>query len=420
MKNLKRYIQVLFFVILVPTLSCKDKPEPHANGDVLVLTGAKIFPDPVSVPIVDGVVIVREGKIAAVGKKDELSIPKGAKVLDCKGLFMTAGFWNSHIHFIEPKWQNVDSIPAQKLTGQLQEMLTQYGFTYVFDVSNLDLKNVLTLKRRINSGEVQGPHIFTTGSPFTPPNGSPFYVEPLQLPEMESPEQAANHVKNQIEMGADGTKMWSASPDGEKIVYMPIEIGKAGVDMAHQLGKPVFAHPSNNEGVQTAIDCGVDILTHVSPDDRKTWDPEMIEAMIQGNMAVIPTLKLYKWDLERFGIEPENHPLIQTAVQQASDFSKAGGEILFGMDTGYMNDYGTLEELQLMQLAGMDFVKILASMTTAPAKRFGYGEQTGKIHEGMDADIVLLSHDPSADVTALSKVVHTLKSGKIIYSKSTE
>lgn len=415
MKKMKQYIRVLICMALI--LSCKDKPEQVAEGDVLVLSGAKIFADPVSAPIIEGVVIIKDGKIAAVGKEGELSIPKGAKVLDCKGLFMTAGFWNSHVHFIEPKWQNVDSIPAHELTGQLQEMLSQYGFTYAFDVSNLDLKNVMTLKQRIASDEVQGPHIFTTGSPFTPPNGSPFYVEPLQLPEMESAEQAADHVKEQIEMGADGIKMWSASPDGEKIVYMPIEIGKAGVEMAHKLGKPVFAHPSNNAGVQTALDCGVDILTHVSPDDRKAWSPELIEAMIATDMAVIPTLKLYKWDLEKFGIETENNPLIQTAVQQASDFSKAGGEILFGMDTGYMTDYGTLEELQLMQLAGMDFGKILASMTTAPAGRFGHGERTGKIQEGMDADIVLLSHDPSADVTALSKVVQALKGGQTIYKK---
>ncbi len=413
----KSIIRILPISLLAVQISCKDRSSSgDSRAEIIVLRGAKIYPSPTEAPIENGIVIIQDGVIEMVGKNDEVDIPEKSKVIDCKGLFMTAGFWNSHIHFHEQQWQKADSIPAELLTSQFQEMLTQYGFTYAFDISNIDIENVLTLESRIDNGEVKGPHILTTGAPFTPPEGSPFYVEPYTLPEMQTPEQAANHVKRQIQKGADGTKMWSASPDGKKIVYMPMEIGKAGVQMAHELGKPVFAHPTNNKGVQTAIACGVDILAHVSPEDREPWSQETIDAMLQNNIAVIPTLKLYKWDLERFGIETENHPLITTAIQQVRDFNNAGGEILFGMDTGYMTDYNTNEELQLMQQAGMDFRQILASMTTAPAKRFGYVNKTGKISRGMEADIVLLSEDPSKNIEALSKVVYTLKRGNLIYS----
>lgn len=412
----KSIISIFLIVFVGLQISCKQNSFYKSNEvKITVLEGAKIYPSPTSKPIENGIVVIVDGKIESIGRLGEVKIPENAKIIDCKGLFMTAGFWNSHIHFHEQKWQKADSIPAEQLTVQFQEMLTQYGFTYAFDISNIDIENVLTLKHRVDIGEVKGPHLLTTGAPFTPPEGSPFYVEPYTLPEMESPEQAKQHVQEQIKKGAVGIKMWSASPDGEKIIYMPKEIGRAGVGAAHQLGKPVFAHPTNNAGVQRAIDCGVDILAHVSPEDRKPWSKEMIEMMLVNNMAVIPTLKLYKWDLERFNIQTDNHPLIMTAIQQVKDFNHAGGDILFGMDTGYMTDYDTKEELQLMHQAGMNFQEILASLTTAPAKRFGHKNKTGKIEPGLEADIILLSENPAINIEALAKVKYTLKKGQVIY-----
>lgn len=416
-KKIMSFKLLSFIMLLTLFASCKKKTVPVVDSnDILVLKGAKIYPSPSALPIEDGVVIIKNGVIESVGTAGETKIPADVEVMDCTGLYMTAGFWNNHIHFHEQKWQRADSIPTQQLTSQFQDMLTQYGFTYAFDISNIDIENVLTLKGRVDSGAVKGPHILTTGGPFTPPEGSPFYVEPYTLPEMESPQQAMEHVKGQIEKGASGTKMWSASPDGTKIIYMPLEIGRAGVAMAHELGKPVFAHPTNNAGVQRAIDCGVDILAHVSPEDRQPWSAEMIATMVSNNMALIPTLKLYQWDLERFGIETENHPLLTTAIQQVRDFNDAGGEILFGMDTGYMTDYGTKEEIELMERAGMGFPHILASLTTSPAKRFHHENKTGRIAPGMEADLVLLGEDPSIDSRALAKVKYTFKKGEIIYA----
>lgn len=68
-----------------------------------------------------------------------------------------------------------------------------------------------------------------------------------------------------------------------------------------------------------------------------------------------------------------------------------------------------------MMQAGMDFRQILASLTTAPAKRFGTSGKTGKSARGMDADIVLLAGDPATDVKNFSNVKYTIRQGKIIY-----
>src|SRR6266852_7328624 len=65
----------------------------------LALVGANIYPAPGAPVISNGIVIVRDGVIAAVGTRDDVSVRANADVLDCSGLSLTSGFWNSHVHF---------------------------------------------------------------------------------------------------------------------------------------------------------------------------------------------------------------------------------------------------------------------------------------------------------------------------------
>src|SRR5436305_470977 len=100
------------------------------------IVGATIYISPTEEPIRDGVVLIEDGRIAAVGSKASVAIPAGTETLDCSGMTMTAGFWNSHVHFFERKWANAETIPVAELGRQLQDMLTRYGFTNVFDLSS--------------------------------------------------------------------------------------------------------------------------------------------------------------------------------------------------------------------------------------------------------------------------------------------
>ncbi|HWG88939.1 MAG TPA: amidohydrolase family protein, partial [Candidatus Acidoferrales bacterium] len=56
-----------------------------------------------------------------------------------------------------------------------------------------------------------------------------------------------------------------------------------------------------------------------------------------------------------------------------------------------------------------------ASLTTAPAERLGFAKTTGRLANGMDADLVILDGDPAQDIMALSRVNLTIRKGKIIY-----
>ena len=84
------------------------------------------------------------------------------------------------------------------------------------------------------------------------------------------------------------------------------------------------------------------------------------------------------------------------------------------MDLGAV-DPDPAEEYQLMTQAGMDFRHILASLTTAPAERFGRSKELGRVAVGLKADLVVLKGDPSRNLQALTDVQYTLRDGKIIY-----
>ncbi len=415
---MKKRLPVLLLLLIhcAVFISPSVQAQNQAPSESLALTGAKIYTEPSAKPIPSGVVLIRNGKIVAVGDSKKIKIPKDSRVLDCKGLTLTAGFWNSHVHFTEEKWQNAAQLPAERIAQQMQEMLTRYGFAHVLDTGSVP-ENTLALRRRIEKENIAAPAIRQAGGSFVARDGTPFYLDPLKLPELSTPEQATKMVNQVLALGLEGIKIFAASPKrGKPPIVMPLDIAKAVVAAAHAQGKFVVAHPTNNAGVEVVIGAGVDILAHTTPDGGEVWNEEMVKRLKAHRVALIPTLRLWRFELERFGASAEvTTKFINTALQQLGAYSQAGGEILFGTDVGYMSIYSTADEYELMNKAGMSFGQILTALTTAPATRFGASQQTGKIAVGMDADIVVLAADPAVDVKALANVRYTLRQGKIIY-----
>src|ERR1700756_5894266 len=165
-------------LLVLPILSSPRPQEPEKRSPVkprLALVAGTIYPAPFQPPISSGVVLIEDGKIIAVGERAKLQFPPGVETIDCPGRTIVAGFWNSHVHFTEPKWENAANLPATQLTKQLQEMLTRYGFTSVVDTGSL-LPNTVAIRARIQSAQVSGPRILTAGSPLFPKEGIPYYV----------------------------------------------------------------------------------------------------------------------------------------------------------------------------------------------------------------------------------------------------
>ena len=412
---------ICFVLALLIAAAVASGQQRKADPSDLALVGGEVYTSPTAAPIDDAAVLVHDGKILAIGKRREIAIPDSDQIVDCTGKAITAGFWNSHVHFTEDAWNNAATAPADKLEQHMQEMLTRWGFTTVFDIGSFP-GDTLALRKRVDNGEVPGPKIYTTAGAIYPENGIPLYIPPAIASQIKPFEaatavDAARLAKQSLAMGGDGIKLFTGAIMGHgKVTPMPSDVAHAAVEVAHTAGKPVFAHPSNYVGTDNALAAGVDILAHTIPEEKAGWMPQELQRMKAQHTALIPTLTLWEVELEKQHASAEDErQFVQSGVSELKTYFDQGGTILFGTDVGYTQHYDTTEEYVLMAKSGMTWRDLLASLTTNPATFFKAG--AGQLAKGAAADLVVLSGDPASDVRNFAKVEYTIRAGKVIYKK---
>jgi imidazolonepropionase-like amidohydrolase len=392
-----------------------SRPTLRLAKGTLAIEHARIYISPSDPPIDDGTVLVRDGLIAAVGNR--IDVPSNATVVPCDHCVVTAGFWNAHVHFTEPKWAMAQWKSADTLDAQLSDMFLSRGFTTVIDLGS-NPADTLSVRRRIEKGELNGPYIYTAGTALYPPHGVPYYLREdmprwmvALLPTPEKPEDAQRIVRRNLNSGADLTKLFTGSWVARgKVLPMPVQIARAAVTTTHLNGKLVFAHPSNLAGTQVAIQSGVDVLAHAA-DDTRGVDAALLSSAIRQNVAMIPTLKMFAGTVAR---DPHYMDPICDEVRQ---FHQLGGTLIFGTDVGYMTDYSTDGEFVELGNSGLDWKDVLAMLTTNAAARLGVSNSKGTVTAGKLADLTILDADPAEGLTNFSRVRSVVRSGKVVWQR---
>lgn len=391
----------------------RDKhPVLHLPHGLIAVRGATIYVSPDKPPIHDATLVARDGRIVSVGSG--IVVPEGAEMLACKACTVTAGFWNMHVHFTEAKWNDAAWQDSKKLNTQLTDMLTSRGFTTAVDLGS-DPRVSVSLRRRIENGELNGPFLYLAGRGLYPENGIPFYIREntpnylLKLmPQPATPAEAKGVVQRNISLGADVLKLFTGSyVERGHIKPMRTEIVRAAVEAAHQNGQIAFAHPSNLAGVNAAVTGGVDVLAH-APDTTDGIDDAVIAEMARA-ASMIPTLKMFATTVTT---KPAYLQPIYDVVRR---YREHGGNLLFGTDVGYMEDYSTADEYAALERCGLSPMDILQMLTRGPAVRMGVARVKGTLEVGKLADFVLLRSDPANGVNSFSNVVATVRSGKVIW-----
>jgi imidazolonepropionase-like amidohydrolase len=382
---------------------------------LLVIRNAKIYTSPDAAPMENGTIVVRDGKIVSVG--EGTAVPAGAREIACDHCVVTAGFWNAHVHFTQRKWANAEWASRDQLNASLADMLTSRGFTTVVDVGS-NLRDTIPLRRRIESGDLLGPKIYTAGSAQYPPNGIPYYLRDTLpkwmmyfMPQPATPQEAARDEERNIVDGADVLKLFTGSYVARGTVLpMPEANASAAVAVAHAHGQLAFAHPSNLAGVLVAIHSGVDVLAH-APDAAEGIDRALLQSIVDRHMAMVPTLKMFATTVTK------NPAYLDPIYAEVREFHALGGQLMFGTDVGYMTDYTTVDEFNALAQSGLNYKDILRMLTTTPCERLGVAQDKGTVEAGKLADLVVLGADPANDVTAFSQVRTTIRSGKVLYQQ---
>ncbi|EDY82085.1 Amidohydrolase family, putative [Verrucomicrobiia bacterium DG1235] len=194
---------------------------------------------------------------------------------------------------------------------------------------------------------------------------------------------------------------------------MSAEEVKAFTTAAKAHHKQTFAHASGADGIQNAIDGGVDSIEH----GFFITDAQLAQ-LRDLDIAWVPTFAPVQMQIDEaahMGWDPEIVANLQRIINKhSSSLAKAqemGVKIVAGSDAGSCGIGHGIHfhyELELMQRAGLSPIQVINAATGASSSRLGYSENFGILKTGYKPRFILTEHDPLETVTNLQlpKLTH--------------
>lgn len=406
---------------------------PAPARAVIVRCGALI--DGTSDSPAHNVEILIEGdRIKAVGPS--MLHPQGAEIIDLSKATVLPGFVDGHTHVLlqgDITASDYDdqllkeSIPYRTLRASVAARTAlENGFTTLRDVETEGAMYAdVDLKTAIDNGIILGPRMQVSTRALDVTGAYPLsgYSWELRMPKgvqvVDGPDECRKAVREQIEHGADWIKVYADRSyfigADEKIHSIPtftMQELAAIVEEAHRLRHRVAAHAIGLDGIQNALNAGVDSIEHGDGFDDATiaqavrqgtfWCPTLFvgEYVAQGRAAAGAPI----W----VKMLPLHHEAFRKAVA-------AGVKIAFGTDAGgFAWTENEAKEFPLMVKYGMTPMQAIKAATSVGAKMLGWENRIGSIKPGNFADIVAVVEDPLRDISALERVAFVMKGGKVV------
>lgn len=305
------------------------------------------------------------------------------------------------------------------------------GFTVVRNVG--DAFNVtIALRKAIESGDVPGPRIFSTGKSLATTGGHADSTNgwAKHIAGDPGPKQGVVNgisdirkaVRQRYKDGADWIKITatggvlSVAKSGQNPQFMDEEL-TALVDTAADYGLRVAAHAHGTEGMKRAVIAGVASIEHGS-----FMDAEVMRLMKKNGTYFVPTILAGAWVAEKAKIDgffpdlvrPKAAAIGPVIKSTFAEAYKTGVPIVFGTDSGVSAHGDNAQEFALMVEGGMPPMEAIQSATSVAAKFLGIDDTHGTLDVNKQADIVAVLGNPLNDITAMERVNFVMKAG-IIY-----
>jgi len=375
------------------------------------------------------VVVVRDGRIAAVGS--DIEVPPGARVIDLGNYTVLPGLIDAHTHLtIDQRNQDplaeLEHTAAERALGSIPNARTVLlaGFTTVRDLGSYRALVDVALRDAINRGDVIGPRMYVAGAYVTIAGGAgavtgfaPDVVLPwdLRFGAANSPSEVRERVRALAGQRVDVIKMFAtgavlthnSNPAGREAT--PEEL-VAGADEARNFGLKLAVHAHGAEGIKAAIRAGAASIEYGT-----LMDDEGRALMKQHGTYLVPTLEVRECVGSNYPPEFVSKAQ-QIMTAQLTNFRKAvnaGVKIGFGTDIGVCRFGTNAREFSLMVENGMTPMQAIQAATTADADLLGVSAQLGSITPGKLADIIAVRGDPLRDVRLLEDVRFVMKDGRV-------
>lgn len=426
-------IAILFFVVQI-NAQIGATGEKSGKG-VVAIKAAQIIDGTGAEPIKNGVIIVTDNKITAIGAN--VQIPAGAKVIDLGNTTLMPGFIDAHTHLImrvlgDPEGNNAlfrdyDSFAA--ILGVVHaEKTLMAGFTTVRNVGAPNFDD-LALRKAINDGWVIGPRMLTAGhslgitgghcdeNGFKPGVADGDYKTGIA----DGVDQVRAAVRYQVKYGADVIKTCATGgvlSEGDAVgaTQYTYEELKAMVDEATKLERKVAAHAHGTEGIKIAVRAGVASIEHGS-----FLDEEGAKMMANKGTYLVPTLiagetveKLAKSGVLK-GLRGEKALAAAAAMRNAIKIAIANKvKIALGTDSGvYQHGLNGHEFTLMVEWGGMRPMDAIVAGTLSSATLLGLDKTIGTLTVGKYADIVAVSGNPLENIKTMENAVFVMKNGVV-------
>ena len=423
------------------------------------LVGGRLIDGFGHAPIDNSVILVFGDTILSVGSIDTLPIPADYTVVSTEGMDVLPGLWESHAHLMlaghsnYPHW---DATYTDRLADEIMPasavQLLLAGVTSARDLG-APLAASQSVKARIESGEIPGPRLFTSG---------PF----LQAEVYEGTEAFRWAVTS---VGDARQKVAQLDEAGMEIVKlidqdkMRIEIADAIVQEAHERGMKVVAHAHRPDEIMVGLEIGVDNFEHTGLTTAPEYPPEVIRALRKrtatgrvagGPLYWTPTVEGL-WNYDRTVANPEKldddcwkrgladdtvadirqsianpgqlgytqltplrKPTLKRKIEQLRE---AGVVFLVGTDSGIPMKFhcqSTWNELDvLVRVMGLPTMEVIRSAVYWPAVMMGVDDRLGTISPGKKADIIAVRGDVLEYINLLQHVELVMKGG-VLYKQN--
>ncbi len=397
-----------------------DKP----NGTV-VITGARILTmadgleatDPGAIE--NGVIVIEGDRITAVGAAADVRIPEGAAMVDASGRTIMPGIVDAHAH---GPYGVGDFIPQQNWT-LVQDLAL--GVTTIHNPSS-DASTVFAAAERQRAGTMLGPRIYSTGEIIYGAKAPSVYAR------IDSYEDALAHVRRIRAQGGISVKNYN-QPRREQRQMVARAAAEENVLVVAE-GGSLFGMDMN------LIADGNSTIEHNIPGDVMYED--VLQFFGGSNSNYTPTLNVTYgglagdpywrqatnvWENPLMVHTPPKILLAQSgrrtkapdwafvddnAAREAHKIAQRGVEVSIGAH-GQQAGIGAHWEIWSFARGGMSATEALRAATIAPARSLGMQEDIGSLEVGKLADLVILSEDPSQDISKSDQIVQVMLGGRL-------
>jgi Tol biopolymer transport system component len=391
---------------------------------VAVLRGARVITMKGNEVIENADIVIRNNRIAAVGQRGAVEIPSGAQVIDMTGKTITPGFVDTHYH---TQWL----IPDIHVSQVWQYVATlAYGVTTTRDPQT-GSTDVLTYGDRVETGEMIGPRIYSTGPGvlwFEPPKdldhaknilkryASYFDTKTLKMYMTGNRQQRQwiimaakeNNIMPTTEGGLDFKLDMTHALDGYSGIEHALPIAPLYDDVTQMIAKTGVVN-SPTLIVSYGGPFGEDYFyNHENP-----WEDAKLRRFT-------PHDHLYaKTSRRGAGIGPgpggffrKEQFVFPLHAKSMKDIVAAGGMVGIGAH-GQIQGIGYHWEMQMMGSGGMSNHDVLKAATLFGAEAIGMGSEIGTLEAGKFADLVVMAKNPLDDIRNSNSITHVMKGGRL-------